>query len=161
MRSNDRFRGIGRKRHLTRKRLVQNTCQGVDVYRRGDLLVGKPFGRHVGPGTDLGTGRREAGIAHHFGDAEIDQVSEIGWRDNDVLRLDIAMNQALGVRRVQRRGDLGDYGHGSRRIQRRLVDQALQVRPPDQTHVDEQAAVDLSEAMDRDDMRFLQLRRGV
>ena len=118
MGSNDRFRGIDLKRHLTRKRLVENTCQGVYVYRRGDLLVGKPFRRHVRPGTNLGTGRREAGIAHHFGDAEIDQVGEIGWRDNDVLRLDITMDKALGVRRVQRRGDLGDDGHGSRWIER-------------------------------------------
>ena len=70
--SNDRLRRIDTKRHLTRKRFVQNACQGVYVYCGGDLLVGKPFRRHVCPGTDLGTIRREAGVAHHLGDAEID-----------------------------------------------------------------------------------------
>ena len=71
------------------------------------------------------------------------------------------MDKALSVRRVERRGDLSDNGHGSRWIERAPVDQALQVCPPDQPHIDEQAAIDLSESMNRDDVRFLQLRRGV
>src|SRR6202012_4899800 len=104
---------------------------------------------------------RQTGTAHHLGDAEIDQVGEIGRSNDDVLRLDVPVNQAVGVGRVQRRGDLADDGHRPSRIEWGDFEHALQVGAADQAHVDEQAAVEFTEYVVRDDVRFLQLGCGV
>ena len=125
VRGNRSFVVIIRKRHPARKRFVQNTCQRIDVYGRGDVTLRKTLGRHIGPRSDRGADRREAGVVDRFGDAEIDQVSEIARCDDDVLRLDITMNQPFGVCRVEGRRDLGDYRDGSLRVERSPLDQAL------------------------------------
>src|SRR6202011_1151147 len=86
---------------------------------------------------------------------EIDQVSEIRRRDNDVLGLDVAMNQSLVVRRIESRSDLADDRQRPGRFKSTQLYQVIQRLPLHQAHVDVHAAVDLSPVMNRDNMWLL------
>jgi hypothetical protein len=67
------------------------------------------------------------------------------------------MHHACGVRGVQRRGDLTDDRDGSGRRQRaESAQHAAQVGALDKAHVHEQLFIDLTEVVDRHDVRFLQ-----
>jgi hypothetical protein len=62
--------------------------------------------------------------------------------------------QTLGVRGIQRIGDLCDDLDSSMWRERSVLgDQMGQVGPADQGHIDEQLSVDLAEVVDRDDVR--------
>ncbi|AFS14079.1 Hypothetical protein MIP_03037 [Mycobacterium intracellulare subsp. intracellulare MTCC 9506] len=37
------------------------------------------------------------GVTSGFGDAKVDQICEIVWRDNDVLRLYVTVNQSCSM----------------------------------------------------------------
>ena len=62
-------------------------------------------------GADRSPRGRQPGVAPGFGDAEVDQVGEVGRGDDDVVRLDVAMHQPLGMCRIERGADLTDDGH--------------------------------------------------
>ena len=81
-------------------------------------------------------------------------------REQDVLRLDVAVDQAVGVRGVQSSRHLRDDRRRSSRLQRPVGPQlVLQAGALDQTHVDVERSVDVAEVVHRDDVRFLQPRR--
>ena len=94
------------------------------------------------------------------GDAEVDQVGEVVLSDQDVGGLDVAVHQPDPVRGVQRRGDLLDDPDGAAGA-RSIGDDSLQVATFDQPHVHVQAAVDLTEVVDRHDVRLVESRGGV
>ena len=74
------------------------------------------------------------------------------------------MDEAGGVRVVERLGHLGDQGDGAARLQRApptALEDPGEVDARDEAHVEEQPAVDLAEVVQRDDVRVLQLRGGV
>ena len=74
--------------------------------------------RHIGEGSDCAARDGQSGIAAIFGDAEVDQIGEIfGRGDEDVLRLDVAVDQTLRVGSVQRCGDLADDPDRALRLQ--------------------------------------------
>ena len=56
-----------------------------------------------------------ARLAAAVGDAEVDEVGEVVGGEQHVLRLDVAVHEAVGVRGVQRGGDLADDRRGPRR----------------------------------------------
>ena len=85
---------------------VQDASQRINVGRRRGRLAREPFGGHIREGADRATGGREPGVTVRLGDAEIDQIGEVGRGNDDVLGFDIAMDQPLGVRGLERRGDL-------------------------------------------------------
>lgn len=153
------FQIVAGERGVTGQRLVQHAGQRVGVDRRGHRLAREPFGRHVIHGADTRSFCGQPTVALALGDTEVDEVGEIGRGDNDVLRLDVAVDQPGGMGRVQSRRDLADDGHRARRFQRTVLDQVRQRRTLHQPHVDVEAAVDLAPVMDGDDVRFLQDRR--
>ena len=95
-------------------------------------------------------------------DAEVDDVDEVVGGDEHVAGLDVAVHHAVGVRGVERLGDLGDQVDGPLGRQRAAaLDQRAEVGPVDEAHVDEQPAVDLAVVVDRDDVRLAQPGDGV
>ncbi len=101
-----------------------------------------------------------------LGDAEVRQVDMVRsvhvdpGRDDDVPGLDVTVDEALPVRRVERGGDLAEdvqRRHGLEPL--RLLEPRLQVDTLDVAHDDEQDAVGFSGFVDRDDVRVIDRRR--
>ena len=112
---------------------------------------------------DRGAGGGEPGRVRVARDAEVDEVDEVLAAvvdaDQHVGRLDVAVHEALGVRRVQRAGHLAHDPDSARRRQRALPREHLgEVGAVDQPHVDVELAVDLAVVVDRDDVRLGQPR---
>ena len=118
--------------------------------------VGEPFRGHVTDGSDGSARGRQPGVAPHRGDTEVDEVREIGLGDDDVVRLDIAMQQPLGMCGIQRGADLTDDGHRPRRFHRPVRDHLVEGLPVHEPHVDVEPAVDLPPVVDGNDVRFLE-----
>ncbi len=152
------------KRRAAARCLVERARQRVlvgapvDAPRRVRLLR-----RHVRERADDGADRglpRRAGVDHAH-EAEVGQVGVAVGVHQDVLRLDVAMHQARGVRGVERAGEAlrgaGDLlgVEGAARL-----DEGLQVAPGDQPHGDERHAVRLVGLVHRHDGRVLERRRA-
>lgn len=141
--------------------LEQHARQRVDVGAVGDLGVGKPFGRHVFPGADRGAQLGEFLVGGGAGDAEVDEVGEVVGGDQDVLRFDVAVHDAGGVRGIERGGDLGDDGDRAWRGQRpEAFQHAVQVGALDQAHLQKDLAVDFAVVVHGHHMGFLQTSGG-
>jgi hypothetical protein len=138
--------------------LEEQAGQRVDVGPVVGRGRAEPLGGHVVQRTDGRAGSGQAGAVDRAGDPEVDQVDEVrgvlGAGAQHVGRFDVAVHQAVRVRGVQRRGDLGDHVHGRRRVERAARQHRAQVGALDQPHVDEQLATDLAVAVDRDDVRL-------
>jgi hypothetical protein len=100
VRGDHHFHALAGKRTARRQSLIQNTGQRVDVGCGRHGFVEESLGRHEGEGADVGARHSQPGFTLRLGDAEIDQVCEIGRCDDDVLRFHVAMDQPLVVRRV-------------------------------------------------------------
>ena len=96
-------------------------------------------------------------------DPEVDQVGVLAVAvgpDQGVAGLDVAVDQAARVRRVQRARELPDQRHRPLRRQRPLPTQQLrQVDAVDEPHRDVQQPVRLARLVDRDDRGVLDRRR--
>ncbi len=123
-----------------------------------DPLGQEPLGRHVLDRADRRPGRGHSGAVDRAGDPEVDEVDEVGRTAatgaQHVGRLDVAVHQPVGVRGVQRGGDLLYDVDGCLRVERPTAQDGAQVGTLHQTHVDEELAVDLAVAVDRDHMRL-------
>ena len=80
--------------------------------------------------------------------------------DQDVAGLDVAVDEALRVSDVERRGDLAENGDGMGGIERAFaVEQAAQVGALDQVHGHEQEPVLLAGVVNRNDVGVSQRDR--
>ena len=160
-----RLRGGPGDRRLAGQHLVQHRGQRVDVAPGVELPVARGLLRaHV-----LRRAQREPGLgqavaarlAHRQRDAEVGQ-HRLALEQQDVLRLDVAVDHAVAVGVVQRAGDLA--GDGERLVQAELV-LAVELVPerlaPDQgQHIIEEAA--LGPRVDqRQDVRVVQPGRDL
>ncbi len=136
--------------------LVEHAGQRIDVGTRVRLCGGDAFGCHVGPGADHARGVRQRGLTGGAGDAEVDQIREVVLGHQDVGRFDVAVHQPDPVSGVQRGRDLVDDPDGSGRVQRSIGEDALQVATIDQPHGHVELSVDLTEVMDRHDVRLVE-----
>ena len=147
-----------------REALEEHAGEGVHVGARVDGMALEALGGHVVEGADGGAGHRELGpgVADGVRDAEVDDVDEVVGGDEHVAGLDVPVHHAVGVRGVERLGDLGDQADRPLGRQRTAAaDQRAEVGPVDEAHVDEQPAVDLAVVVDGDDVRLAQPRDGV
>ena len=152
------------ERLLRREALEEHAGKGVHVGARVDGVALEALGGHVVEGADGGAGHRQlgAGVADGVRDAEVDDVDEVVGGDEHVAGLDVAVHHAVGVRGVERLGDLGDQADGPLGRERAAApDQRAEVGPVDEAHVDEQPAVDLAVVVDGDDVRLAQPRDSV
>ena len=79
----------------------------------------------------------------------------IATADQDVLRLDVAVDQARLVRGVERLGDRVQDPQRAPGVELARDDHVLQVRPADDAHGQEQAVIRLAGLVDRDDVRVV------
>ncbi len=92
---------------------------------------------------------------------QVDVVRAVAGVEQEVARLDVAVDQAARMGGVQRGGHLGDDAHRTRHWQRAgLVDERPDVASLDVAHRDEQDAGRLAGPEDRDDVRVVDRRRG-
>ena len=88
--------------------------------------------------------------------AEVEHLDVIAVGDEQVGRLDVAVDDAAAVRGVERLGDLDREVEHPRGRQRSFFDQLLDGPPFEQLHHDERLPVVLAELVDRADVRVLQ-----
>ncbi|GAA5020952.1 hypothetical protein GCM10025734_75670 [Kitasatospora paranensis] len=143
--------------------LVDHAGEAVDVAPAVDRFAVDLLGGDVVEGADeLADGGETGERQRLLGEPEVGEVDVLGvvavgtLGDQDVARFDVAVDEFVGVRRVQRRGDLGGDPDGLAQRQRPLaVQQGPQVAAADVAHRDEEQAVGLPGLVDRDDVRVV------
>jgi hypothetical protein len=159
----DLLRGAADVRRLAGQHLVQHAGQRVDVAARADLLLCRRLlGTHVvrraetqarlrhPPARRRTHCQRDAEVRHH-GATLVQQ---------DVLRLDVAMDDAVAVRVVE--GVSHAHGHADRLVHTQLrlaVEPAAQRLAPDERHHVEQEAGGSAGVEERQDVGVLKRRR--
>ena len=176
--SKDRPRGIAAKRKRAGGHLVKNDAEREQVGARVQFLAAHLFGRHVG---DRAEGRSRAGEmlliggerlgfaaaiwldenrASNFGQSEVENLGVAASGHEDVGGLDVAMHDALGVRRIERVGDLNakvEEGVGFQGPARHAVLEGLAV---EQFHDDEALALMLANLVNGADVGMVERGRG-
>ena len=98
---------VGAERHFAGGRFVQRDAERVEI----QALVERPslrlLGREVVRRPDRHVHAGRCGIAgNRAGDAEVSQDGGAIRSDQDVVGLQVAMNHALAMREIERRGDV-------------------------------------------------------
>ena len=96
------------------RELVGHDAEGEDVGARVDRLPAQLLGRHVAGRAELRAGQRQPGLRRPARRRQVPRDAEVHDLDaarlslqQHVLGLEIAMDDAVAVRRVERFGDLG------------------------------------------------------
>ena len=150
---------IARERHGAGENLVEDAAKRVDVGPPVDVPTLDLFGRDVvdRPDEHAGGGHPVC-LAGPFGKPEVGQVDVVAGVDQHVARLDVAMDEPTCVSGVQRISHLGDQPRSPFRGQwSALLQQRAEVDPRDEPHGDVEQIVVLSDLVDRDDVRMLDL----
>ena len=152
-------RGIGLVvvRHLAGQALEQHRGERVLVAARRRALALDLLGRDVCERADeLARARRPAGAAAR--EAEIREVGPVGLVDEDVLRLDVAMDEPRCVRGVECRRDRCEQAQRAGGVELARVDEVLQRVAAHVAHREIQAVLGLAGVVDRDDVRVVERR---
>lgn len=145
-----------------REHLAQDDAERVQVRTAVDVCPSEQlFGRHVGrrAGQRAAAGQPCSPHGVRPGDPEVDKLHAAGGRPDDVLRLEVAMDDAGRVRRGERLGD-GDCNR-ARPLDRDRPAHDLHAQrfALDVRRDDEQLAAGLFEGEDRRDTRMRDRRR--
>ena len=159
-----RHLGVARERHLTGEALEEHTAQRVQIGAAVGPLTTDALGRHVVDRADqLVAGRGPADGRDVLGQPEIGEIDLLGralHRDQRIARLDVAVQQPMRMRRIERLRQLTDQGDrplgGQRPV---LAQQRRQIGAPHVAHRDEEMPVDLAGLIDRDDPGVIDRRR--
>ena len=140
------------------QQLVQDRAQGVDVGERPDLLglaLGL-LGGHVAGRAQDRVGRRQAASVQRLGQAEVGDLGRAVGGQQDVARLQVAMDDSMPVR-------LGDAARPASRPARPPAGPAracrrasVQAAALDVLQLEERQAVGLADVVDLDDVGVLQ-----
>ena len=143
---------------------MQQTSQGVDIGPAVNVVASESLRGHVVQRSDRYPGdcQRCLPAADQPGYTEVDHINEVAQRDQDVRRLDVAVDEVVSVRGIQGLGDLTDEDTCPLRRDRTvLVEQRADIGAVHQAHVNEEPAIDLAEVMNGDDVRIPQPRSDV
>jgi hypothetical protein len=143
-----------------RHALVQHHAERVDVRAAVHLARHHLLGAQVGERSHEGAALREPALGGGAREAEVHHPHpQPGGllRDHDVVRLDVAVDDALGVAVLERLGDLDgdlhDLAEG-----RAPAPELVQVGALDQGHHEEQRPLVASQVVERDDRGVVHLR---
>ena len=96
----------------------------------------------------------------NLGQAEIENLRMSALSDEDVRRLDVAMDYAGGVSRIQCVGDFDSKREQSLSFHRTARNAVLQRHPVQKLHGDERLIVMSADFVNRADVGMVQCRRG-
>ena len=148
------------ERGRPRQRVVEDAAQRVDVGADGRLVALHLLGRQVVGRPDHLAGLRQPRLRLGLGQAEVGQVDVLVRVEQDVARLDVAVDQPARVGGVERTGDAADDPHRPLGRQRTLArDQLQQIGPVDVAHRQVQRALELARLVHRDDVGVIEHRR--
>jgi hypothetical protein len=174
----DRVEHHGRRaaleRLLARGHLVEHEAEREEVRADVQLLAARLLGRHVGHGAHRHAvrGGEDAGFdqarrrvccvaaASPWPRPKSENLGLLAIGDEDVGRLDVAVQDAARVRGVERVGNLHAEPQQHADLERPAVDLARQRAPFEQLHRDEGAPVVLVHLVDGADVRMVERRRG-
>ena len=111
--------------------------------------------RYVGRSPGCGRARL------HLGQAEIENLGVPALGDEDIRGLDVAVNNAAGVRRIEGVGDLDAQRQNRFQLHRAIADQVLECDAVEELHDEERAIALLANVVNRTDVGMIQRRRGL
>jgi hypothetical protein len=166
-------RGRAGEGTLARHHLVEHRAEREEIGARVDRLAERLLRRHVGDGAErhararqLGrlvgpavgvVGRRERRLVlGELGEPEVEHLELARGAHEQVRRLDVAMNDAALMRRVERAGHLHRQVDGLRDGDRAGLQQLLDALALAQLHHDERLAVVLLDVVDDADVRVVE-----
>ena len=95
-----------------------------------------------------------------FGQPEIENLGMVALGDENIRRLDVAMDNVLGVGRLERVGNFNRQTSKAIAVRLDEGDAVFQRRPFQKLHRDERLIVVLADLIDRADIRVVQRRSG-
>ena len=147
---------------------VEHQADAPDVGAVIDRLAARLLRRHVGDGSHhdalpraghRGHVRLVRGRRSHLGEAEIEDLHVTARSDEDVGGFDVAVDDARGMRGVQRVGDLDPTSSTVSSLEWTGGEPILQRRALQILHDDERSPVLLADVVDRADVWVVQRRR--
>ncbi len=177
----NRARRFAAKGQHAGRHFVEDRTEGKEVGARVDRLAAHLLGRHVGDGTDGGAGAGELLFGHggrgvvtrHCGasdaaafrgllrQAEIENLCVVVGGDENIGRLDIAMDDALGVRRFEPFGDFDAQIEQQIERERLPTDPVLERLAFEALHRQERLAFVFADFVDRADIGMVERRSGL
>ncbi len=152
--------GVGRvagEGKLAEHHLVEHDAQRVDVRADVHQFAAPLLGGHVGRGAqDAARGGELGRPGEHLGDAEVGQVGVVALVEQHVVRLQVAVDDALFVGEGQRTGDLAEHPRRQRQRQRPARQAVVQAATAYGLHDDVDVLAFAPEVNDRQDVRVLQ-----
>ena len=169
----DHRRGRAGKWLRASRHLVQHDAERKEIGARVEVESARLLRRHVRDRADgraavgdVGGGDGDAAVTGRFliarrklGEAEIQHLCLASARDEDVCRLDVAVDDAARVGGIQRVGDVNAQFQEVVDGQGPLADAMLQRPAVEQLHHEEPLAVVLADVEERADVGVIQ-RRG-
>ena len=157
------MRRVGVEREDAGPPLEADHAEGVEVGRVREFVAQGLFGRHVGRRAHraAGAGLHEGGGGQQLGHAEVGEVGVAVLIEQDVLRLQVAVDHAAPVRVVEGTRHVAQQGEAFRRAQRTLSQPSREVATGHVAQRHPRHAVLDAEAVERDDRRVFERGDGL
>jgi hypothetical protein len=147
------------ERNLAGQRLIQHDAERIEVRLAADGVPERLLGGDVVGRAEHAPADRQAGLVAAAGDPEVGDLGSRLGVEQDVLRLDVAVDDPVRVGGVQRARDLDRERHGlGDRQPPDPADALLQRLALDVLEHDERHAVVLARVQHGDDVGVLELR---
>ena len=146
--------GRGALGKVAGERVVEREAHRVEVGARVAAAAGQRLGGGVGQGARERAAPGDAELAVELGGAEIGEAGAAVGIEQDVLRLDVAVEDAVPVRGAEGGGDVAAQPDGGVGVEpAALGDPHLEIRAADVLHHDEAPRPLFEKIEDRDDVR--------
>src|SRR3954451_1173252 len=154
-------RGVALERPVAAEQLARDHGEGVEVARGRGALAHRLLRGEVPSGAEDGAGKRHRVETGRARDPEGGNAELITLVQQQVRRLDVAVDDAVGGRRVERGPGLLEPRQRPRWRLRALLAQPVLKRPPGEVlHHDERATLPLADVEDRDRAGLAREPRG-